>query len=1468
MFTKKVLLLVSFLFALLIPALGVQAYDTPRIYVKEINLNQASFNGGDTISGDFLMWNTTEGIAADLDYKISLIKDRQVFGEQIFPVSEQIYPDKTYKQNFTYAVPANISSGKYIMMIRIYTNSDMPSNWGEKEITISGNDKMLVITIPKLMQGDKEFEPTVGVNFDPTEDPPKAIFKANNPSDKSIEYDLKATVYAVQSNMEEKESFSAKKGALDSKRSKDFSVTLPKYDIPGTYLAKIAFYENNILVSNEESFRWVIKGESARVLKVESNQDFFEKDKPANITVDLVGPADNSNIESANVTVSILAKDGTVLAYSSRDIKLGEGISSEVFEFTPSADVLSPTINVKITKDGKELDNYSAQIKSPGDKDNSAKPVVPPKKDSIFSKLLIPILITLIILLIIILIAKFIKNKKILMFLLLALPLAGSIVYFGAKIGQKIGISFVDAARYNDLAVSWLFPSKDTVYNFGGAIIFKGNVFLGACMNHLIYLDVSSSICDKDKKKCIDTPDDFTSVIPNSVAVAKEGAINYYYIADNGGRILKYNADTKAYVRSYGEMGSGNYKFSMPYSIFYSSPYLYVADTENNRIVRFNPTAADWTTTWKTYGSFEDVGGGLGEGKFNYPNGLFYDKNSESGGIAGTGYIYVADTYNHRIVRFKLNSAGNYVAGSWRKFGTGLAGYAAGEFDSPFGVFYDFNEGYVYVAGGYEDRVIRFKPGNVNGTWQKIGADKVEGFHFNDHGSGYTVPPTITITGGGVLPGNDATAHAVLVGGAVDEIIIDNPGSGYTSYPNVSFTGGGGGSGLDAWPAFGSDDDFGDTPGVFESPKSIYYDFASGYVYVAHGLAVVRFKPSDDMINGNNRRASGYVFSTWEKLGGSGTGVGNFYWPSITYDSGYVYAADLANYRIARFDPNNINTTNAGWDELDFTDPVASNEIFPYKIDTLVPAKAIFDAKAGFTFGPGGQAWAKVIIKARDDEGTYYEVESFESIFISAPPPPVPCPGIPTVTYSGQTYNTVQVGTQCWLKENLNVGTMINSCSGGVINLSGIPCNFFVPPKTPVNQANNPPIEKYCYKDNTANCDTYGGLYQWDEAMGYSTTEGAQGICPAGWHIPKDSEWFVLEDYLKDTSPLSCVSSRDEEPLLDCGTAGKKLKKDAIYGGNNSSGFSALLAGSRDVDGQFYDLNYDTHFWSSKENSDPLNAWMRSLWDGEDGIGRANRLKSRAMSVRCIKDAAPVVSDLDVFAPDYCEMSSGIQNSPNRIKFMWIFTDAEDGNSQTGYKMDLERDGGGIGNTCSTGYVSDITSSPSVLASNINGAGTCPADFISYGHDNYKWSITVRDSDGEDSVTVSSDSEGLIPFKTPDHQYPLAKFDYDPMPPPNILQFQSVNFDPSLSQAFGGFSIARWRWNFGDAKPFREINYNPPLILTGDTTYFYTEATTYTVDLEVTDNSPDTYSCWASEQGNTKDILIDPNKPTWTEVEP
>ncbi len=192
------------------------------------------------------------------------------------------------------------------------------------------------------------------------------------------------------------------------------------------------------------------------------------------------------------------------------------------------------------------------------------------------------------------------------------------------------------------------------------------------------------------------------------------------------------------------------------------------------------------------------------------------------------------------------------------------------------------------------------------------------------------------------------------------------------------------------------------------------------------------------------------------------------------------------------------------------------------------------------------------------------------------------------ILYEGQYYHTVQIDSQCWMKENLNVGTMINGTS---------------------NQINNGQIEKYCYDNNEANCNTYGGLYQWNEMMQYVTTEGVKGICPLGWHLPSDAELTMLTDYLGGE-----------------GVAGGKMKEAGLthwaspnIGATNESGFTALPGGYRNSGGSFGNLTYYAYFWSSSQG-DASNAWTRDLYWDHEGVYRYGNYKSYGFSARCLQD--------------------------------------------------------------------------------------------------------------------------------------------------------------------------------------------------------------------------------------------------------
>ncbi len=196
------------------------------------------------------------------------------------------------------------------------------------------------------------------------------------------------------------------------------------------------------------------------------------------------------------------------------------------------------------------------------------------------------------------------------------------------------------------------------------------------------------------------------------------------------------------------------------------------------------------------------------------------------------------------------------------------------------------------------------------------------------------------------------------------------------------------------------------------------------------------------------------------------------------------------------------------------------------------------------------------------------------------------------VYYENDFYPTVLIGEQCWLTKNLNIGTMISGAS---------------------NQANNSIIEKYCYNNDESNCDIYGGLYQWNEAMQYVGDEGAQGICPDGWKIPTNDDFFSLTDYLGG----ALVAGGKLKSTQVCGS--DPCWNSPNTGATDEFGFSAISSGMRDTNGLFFDLQKTTGFWSSSENGSSLS-WYRDLLYDDAELIRSCPNKFRGHPIRCLRN--------------------------------------------------------------------------------------------------------------------------------------------------------------------------------------------------------------------------------------------------------
>lgn len=201
----------------------------------------------------------------------------------------------------------------------------------------------------------------------------------------------------------------------------------------------------------------------------------------------------------------------------------------------------------------------------------------------------------------------------------------------------------------------------------------------------------------------------------------------------------------------------------------------------------------------------------------------------------------------------------------------------------------------------------------------------------------------------------------------------------------------------------------------------------------------------------------------------------------------------------------------------------------------------------------------------------------------------------------GNVYDTVVIGTQVWLKQNLKTTRYNNGVK--------------IPLVTDDDKWASMHSAAYCWYNNNPEYykENYGALYNW-----YTVNSGL--LCPVGWHVPKVEEWETLIDYLggpyggsgeklKDTEFWNCPSGY----RMDCR-------------GTNESGFSARPGGFRGSDGYFGGIGEDATFWCSPSFYDPLNppgpsyVLITATMSCTEIRHPGSQDKSSGSSVRCIKN--------------------------------------------------------------------------------------------------------------------------------------------------------------------------------------------------------------------------------------------------------
>ncbi len=220
-------------------------------------------------------------------------------------------------------------------------------------------------------------------------------------------------------------------------------------------------------------------------------------------------------------------------------------------------------------------------------------------------------------------------------------------------------------------------------------------------------------------------------------------------------------------------------------------------------------------------------------------------------------------------------------------------------------------------------------------------------------------------------------------------------------------------------------------------------------------------------------------------------------------------------------------------------------------------------------------------------------------------------------------YHTVQIGTQCWTKENMRCTTS---------------------PKGNLTMGSEYSYDQPNYYNNTSTSTNYnipledrGMYYNWAGAMDtvFASTdnrdvsfEGRRGICPEGWHVPSDAEWTTLTEYVSNNHACNDNSEYDAKALAinnegywNRGGVSESYPCEPEYdpATNNATGFSAVPSGYWYFG--FHNAGNYAYFWSSSSYNSGNNAYGRYLYYNHEDVRRSSSSKDDGFSVRCLKDA-------------------------------------------------------------------------------------------------------------------------------------------------------------------------------------------------------------------------------------------------------
>lgn len=346
---------------------------------------------------------------------------------------------------------------------------------------------------------------------------------------------------------------------------------------------------------------------------------------------------------------------------------------------------------------------------------------------------------------------------------------------------------------------------------------------------------------------------------------------------------------------------------------------------------------------------------------------------------------------------------------------------------------------------------------------------------------------------------------------------------------------------------------------------------------------------------------------------------------------------------------------------------------------------------------------------------------------------------------SSTTYRVIQIGSQCWMAENLRYKQAVDGYTGGISRTDLVNQSiytypiYFTWPEPSLRWTNWTAAQDWSAADVTAR---YGYLYTWVGAMDMPATMQTrgtlfppvqrdyhiQGVCPDGWHLPTDGEFFRLEHELgvsrADSAVVTTCIRPDNEPderrigttrgsENDAGTVAATgcdwyqntaahCPQDYCYDVRNDRGFSAVPAG---VFVPQYDpialcfqiVGQQANFWTASQavnlhaGHDDFSdaAYVHQLKASQGGWGRYRADKHNGLSVRCVRDMVTTATPTNVTTSSATVGGTVLEDGGNTITERGICWSNTGTPSISGSHRAV---GSGVGSFTTTLTTSDISS--------------------------------------------------------------------------------------------------------------------------------------------------------------------------------